>query len=159
MILVGWTLRVAGIGVAVGAMVGVGVAPDGRAVAVGALPDVVVAVSVDCVLELDCDDEFEFDEEELLEDAEGARMMLKLRWKSTAKSAATSKTASKAASAVPAPDANARGPPARPFSLARVGKSEVGASQTRQWPAAIASGVKSAPQVPQYRCVILTTFG
>ena len=94
--LLGWTLRVAGTGVAVGAMVAVGIAPDGCAVAVGAL-------------EKGCEDELEFEEEELLEDAEGARMIWKGRWNNTAKSAATSKTASKAASAVPAPDANTRG--------------------------------------------------
>ena len=76
--LVGWTSRVAGTGVAVGEgpgvgeITGVGVPPDGRAVGVGAPPWEAVAVAA--ALEIVCDDEFEFEEELLLEDAEGARM-------------------------------------------------------------------------------------
>jgi hypothetical protein len=69
------------------------------------VPFVVVAVSVACALEKDCEDELELADEALLE--EGARMIWKLRWKSKAKSAATSK----AASAAPTPGANARGSP------------------------------------------------
>jgi uncharacterized membrane protein HdeD (DUF308 family) len=74
--LVGWTLRVAGIGVAVGAVVAVGVAPEEWAVAVGALPCVVVAVTF-AATEEDCDDELALEDELLLEN--GARVMLKLR--------------------------------------------------------------------------------
>jgi hypothetical protein len=73
--LVGWTLRVAGTGVAVGAVVAVGVAAEERVVAVGARP--CVAVSVACALETDCEDELAFADESLLE--KGARVMLKLR--------------------------------------------------------------------------------
>jgi hypothetical protein len=79
--LVGWTSRVAGTGVAVGEgpgvgdITGVGVAPDGRVVGVGAPPWAAVAVAA--ALEIVCDDEFEFEEEELLEAAEGARMSWK----------------------------------------------------------------------------------
>jgi hypothetical protein len=75
--LVGWTLRVAGTGVAVGDGAGVdggpgvGVCPDECAVGVGAAPRAAVAVAA---LERVCDDAFEFDEELLLEEAEGARI-------------------------------------------------------------------------------------
>lgn len=75
---VGWTSRVAGTGVAVGegAAVGegpgVGVAPGRPPVGVGAPP--LAAVAVAAAPEIVCDDELEFEEEELLEDAEGARM-------------------------------------------------------------------------------------
>ena len=102
--LVGCTLRVAGIAVAVGAVVAVGVAvaPAVRAVGVGALPCVVVAVSVACAPERDCDDALEFADESLLEN--GASVMLKLRWRNTARSAAMST----AASAAPRPSPSAR---------------------------------------------------
>jgi hypothetical protein len=56
----------------VGDITGVGVAPDGRVVGVGAPPWAAVAVAA--ALEIVCDDEFEFEEELLLEAAEGARM-------------------------------------------------------------------------------------
>jgi hypothetical protein len=76
--LVGLTSSVAGTGVAVGEgpgvgeTAGVGVPLDGRTVGVGAPPWAAVAVAA--ALEIVCDDEFEFEEELLLEDAEGARM-------------------------------------------------------------------------------------
>ena len=76
--LVGWTSRVAGTGDAVGEgpgvgeTAGVGVPPDGRVVGVGAPPWAAVAVAA--ALEIVCDDAFEFEEELLLEAAEGARM-------------------------------------------------------------------------------------
>jgi hypothetical protein len=82
--LVGWTSRVAGTGVAVGEgpgvgdgpgvgeTAGVGVPPDGRVVGVGAPPWAAVAVAA--ALEIVCDDELAFEEEELLEAAEGARI-------------------------------------------------------------------------------------
>jgi hypothetical protein len=78
--LVGWTSSVAATGVAVGDGPGVGetagvaVAPDGRAVGIGAPPWAAVAVAA--ALEIVCDDEDElaFEEELLLEAAEGARM-------------------------------------------------------------------------------------
>jgi hypothetical protein len=100
--LVGWMLRVAGTGVAVGAMVAVGVAAEGRAVAVGALPWVVVAGSVAWAPEEDCDDALELEDELLLE--KGARVMLKLRWRKTNRSAATST----AARTAPKPSPSAR---------------------------------------------------
>ena len=89
--LLGCTLRVAGIGVAV---VAVGVAAERRVVAVGALP---CAVAVADAPEKDCDDELEFADESLLE--KGASVMLKLRWRNTKRSAATSKAARTAACA------------------------------------------------------------
>jgi hypothetical protein len=76
-ILVGWTLRVAGTGVTVGDAAGVDDGPnvgeglDERGVEVGAAPRAAVAVAA---LERVCDDAFEFEEELLLEEAEGARM-------------------------------------------------------------------------------------
>lgn len=94
--LLGCTLRVAGIGVAV---VAVGVAAERRVVAVGALP---CAVAVADAPEKDCDDELEFADESLLE--KGASVMLKLRWRNTKRSAATSK----AARTAPAPRPSAR---------------------------------------------------
>jgi hypothetical protein len=96
---VGWTLRVAGTGVAVGAVVAVGVAVERRTVAVGALP---CAVAVADAPEKDCDDELEFADESLLE--KGASVMLKLRWRNTKRSAATSR----AARTAPAPSPSAR---------------------------------------------------
>src|SRR4029450_2280476 len=86
--------RVAGTGVAVGdgpgvgETAGVGVPPDGRVVGVGAPPWTAVAVAA--ALEIDCDDELAFEEELLLEAAEGARMSWKpICWTRTASSAAT----------------------------------------------------------------------
>jgi hypothetical protein len=76
--LVGWTLRVAGTGVAVGDGAGlgegsgVGEGPGECALGVGAAPCAAVAVAA---LERDGDDALEFDEELLLEEAEGARMI------------------------------------------------------------------------------------
>ena len=82
--LVGWTSRVAAKGVAVGEgpgvgegpdvgeRAGVGVPPEGRVVGVGAPPWAAVAVAA--ALEIVCDDELEFEEELLLEAAEGARI-------------------------------------------------------------------------------------
>jgi hypothetical protein len=76
--LVGLTSRVAGTGVAVGdepgvgETAGLGVPADGRVVGVGAPPWAAVAVAA--APEIVCDDEFEFEEELLLEDADGARM-------------------------------------------------------------------------------------
>jgi hypothetical protein len=73
----------------VGETTGVGVPPDGRVVEVGAPPWAAVAVAA--ALEIVCDDEFEFEEEELLEAAEGARMSWKpICWTRTASNAATS---------------------------------------------------------------------
>ena len=76
--LVGWTLRVAGTTVAVGDAAGVddgpgvGEGPDELEVGEGAAPCAAVAVAA---LERDGDDALEFDEELLLEEAEGARMI------------------------------------------------------------------------------------
>jgi hypothetical protein len=75
------TVKFAGTGVAVGEgpdvgeTAGVGVPSDGRVVGVGAPPWAAVAVAA--ALEIVCDDEFEFEEELLLEAAEGARMSWK----------------------------------------------------------------------------------
>jgi hypothetical protein len=90
---VGWTLRVAGTAVAVGAAE-VGVAAGDRPVAVGAAPWVVVAVIVAAAPERDCDDELEFEDELLLEEDAGARMIGKRTWSSAASSAARSKAMS-----------------------------------------------------------------
>jgi hypothetical protein len=77
----GLTASVAGTGVAVGEAEGVGDGPgegeapgEGDAVSVGVARRVVVGVIVGGAPENDCDEELEFAEEALLEDAEGARI-------------------------------------------------------------------------------------
>jgi hypothetical protein len=162
MMFVGWTPRVAGTVVAVSAVAAVGVAPDGRVVAVGALPCVVVTVSVACAPDMDCDDELEF--------TAASRC-----WRKTAKSAAASAAAGTASvpmrgtppeevcgvggscgvgqgvgpcSAVPAGGDTANPTATRDGST--IGDDCEGeTSQTLPRSAASASGVKRAPQAPQ----------
>jgi hypothetical protein len=118
--LVGWISRVAGTGVAVGdgpgvgdgptvgETRGVGVARGGPAVGVGAPP--LAAVAVAAAPEIVCDDELEFEEEELLEDAEGAR----INWTPKCCTSSASSTATSTATRRKAPSVRALGSPLEP---------------------------------------------